>query len=388
MLHGAWRHASLTDGRRPTADLKAWRAVNFTIKQMSTDENGTTESAPASVAGAAEALADQLAPANLSDADDHDQDVDDAQKEDPELWKPHPPTEECPVCLVPLPLHNYLASYWSCCGMTVCCACGAENDRALCITNKKRKEKKLPPIEKCCAFCRAPSHCTESEMIKSYEDRAVKGDLQAMFHLAGMHRDGRHGLSRDEAKALELMQRAADLGSPEALYILGQYFLHGDLGLTVDEDKSWRCMEDATKRGDVCARQHLGSIEERHQHHDLAIKHFKLAAAAGEEISMKRLWNYFSSKKLTKAELEATLRAHKAVCDEMNSDDRERYIAWDEVKEGNDGILKNLYTAYYYGAMTAKGLNVALKVYQSGDIDRTMTILFKCEKALGINTSP
>jgi len=93
---------------------------------MSRDENGTVPPgtavpAPASVAGAAEAVADQLAAANLSDADDLD--VDDApepKKEETELWKPHPPTEECSVYLVALPLFYVLkAAYYVCCGMTV-----------------------------------------------------------------------------------------------------------------------------------------------------------------------------------------------------------------------------------------------------------------------------
>jgi hypothetical protein len=44
-------------------------------------------------------------------------------KEDPELWKPPSPTEECPVCLVPLPLKPDKAMYWACCGKRLCMAC-------------------------------------------------------------------------------------------------------------------------------------------------------------------------------------------------------------------------------------------------------------------------
>ena len=31
---------------------------------------------------------------------------------DPELWKPHPPTEECPLCFVFLPLLEDESTYW------------------------------------------------------------------------------------------------------------------------------------------------------------------------------------------------------------------------------------------------------------------------------------
>lgn len=48
------------------------------------------------------------------------------------------------------------------------------------------------------------------------------------------------------------------------------------------------------------------------------------------------------SQKLTKAELEETLRAHKLACDEMNSEYRERYVdlAMSKAMEGDDETLK------------------------------------------------
>ena len=60
---------------------------------------------------------------------------------DPELWKPHPPTEECPVCFVPLPLSEGDLSYWDCCGNTICNGCTAETFRASNIINAKRAKK-------------------------------------------------------------------------------------------------------------------------------------------------------------------------------------------------------------------------------------------------------
>ena len=68
--------------------------------------------------------------------------------EDPELWKPHPPSEECPVCLVPLPLEREKTMYWACCGKLVCTACCAEHDRALTVTNRKREKKKKSSLAK------------------------------------------------------------------------------------------------------------------------------------------------------------------------------------------------------------------------------------------------
>jgi len=304
-------------------------------------------------------------------------------KKEIELWKPHPPTKECPVCLVPLPLQLNRATYWPCCGQMVCCACKAETERALNITNRKRKNKELPPMKDSCAFCRVPAFTTDSELIKEYEERVDKGDVDAMVMLARYYKEGELGLVRDEAKALELTRRAADLGSPDALGRLGSCFLYGELGVIRDEEKARVHWEDAAKKGDAISRCILGVFEEENEEHDLAIKHYKLAAAAGDESAVKHLWKYFPSK-LDKAELEEILRAHKEACDEMNSEERKRFIAYQEALDGNDDTLKSIYVHYYEGVMTAKELNKALKVFQSGDVDQALSILSKCRRACGV----
>jgi len=273
------------------------------------------------------------------------------------------------------------STYWSCCGRTICNACKAETERALRITNRKRKGKKLPPMEVSCAFCRELIEENDSDTIKRYEERIHRGDLEAMVDLSWQYRNGDSGLARDDSKSLKLLQRAADSGLPEAIMKLGQCFFSGDLGVIADQEKARFYWEDAAKKGDVLSRFFLGEIEDHYQRHDLAIKHFKLAAVAGEEDAMKRLWKYFPSK-LTKAELEETLRAHTDACDEMNSEDRKRLEACLEAMAGDDDMLKTLYSAYYLGALTAKELKVALKAHRSGDVGQVNAILSKCEKVI------
>ena len=80
-------------------------------------------------------------------------------KKELELWKPHPPTEECPVCLVPLPSGDDKATYWTCCGKMVCNACSAETLRALLITNRERKAKKKLPAQTCSTPCKEQQMC-------------------------------------------------------------------------------------------------------------------------------------------------------------------------------------------------------------------------------------
>jgi len=233
-------------------------------------------------------------------------------------------------------------------------------------------------MDRSCAFCREQVPENDSEWIKRYEERVDKGDLEAMVSLAAMYRYGQYGLVRDEAKALELLQRAADLGCPDALGMLAYYFFNGEGGVIQDWEKARIYLEDATKKGNAVIRYNLGLLEEDRQHHDLAIRHYKLAAAGGEKESTKQLWNYYSSDKLTKADLEATLRAHHSACDEMNSEDRERYEAWQKAKAGDDEILQDIYKGYYEGLITAKELKAALKVHGRGDVHRVKSFLSKC----------
>ena len=44
-----------------------------------------------------------------------------------DLFAPLPPTEDCPICLVPLSRREDRSFYWACCGNTICVACVEEN---------------------------------------------------------------------------------------------------------------------------------------------------------------------------------------------------------------------------------------------------------------------
>jgi len=127
---------------------------------------------------------------------------------DPKLWKPHPPTEECPVCFVPLPLAEVKSTYWVCCGKLICNGCKAETMRARAVINAKRAKKKLLPLDNACPFCRTVPNVSASE----YEKRIRKGDAQATLNLAFLNRNGdtKERIPKNEVKSLELFHHAAD----------------------------------------------------------------------------------------------------------------------------------------------------------------------------------
>jgi hypothetical protein len=69
-----------------------------------------------------------------------------------DLFAPLPPTEDCPVCLVPLSRMNNEICYQSCCGNEVCKACTLEHQESI---NKQNEEKNAgKELAFTCPFCR------------------------------------------------------------------------------------------------------------------------------------------------------------------------------------------------------------------------------------------
>ena len=78
--------------------------------------------------------------------------------------------------------------------------------------------------------------------------------------LADYYSNGRHGLPVDQAKKLELLQRASELGSAMAHYNLGISYKMG-IGTEIDMKKSIHHWKFAAMMGQVNARNNLGNAE-------------------------------------------------------------------------------------------------------------------------------
>ena len=286
---------------------------------------------------------------------------------DHDLWNPHPPTEDCPVCFVPLPLDQVESTYRVCCGKLICNGCSAETIRARKVINAKRARKKLPPLDTwVCPFCQTVADDSEPE----YEERIRKGDEIAACSLAHKYRDGDtlYDIPKDEARFLEFIHHAADdLGSSVAMASLGEAYLFGIHEFAKDEKKGRNYLENAIKIGNVPARFVIGRVEAENGNVEIAIRHWKLAAAAGDNHSTKQLWKRFYLGAFEKAELEETLRAHKAACDSMNSEERKRYALWGKAEVEGDDLLTSPLRNYYAGIIKAKELDLALKALQKTD---------------------
>jgi TPR repeat protein len=83
-----------------------------------------------------------------------------------------------------------------------------------------------PPLEECCALCRAQPPEGE-EFLDRLENRMKVNDPQAFLMMACYYEERSHGLPKDKRKAFELTLRAAELGLSDACYNLAVDYREG-----------------------------------------------------------------------------------------------------------------------------------------------------------------
>ena len=221
--------------------------------------------------------------------------------------------EECPICMLTLPLENNTKAFNPCCGKLICSGC---------VYAMKMSEGK-----DLCAFCRAPTPSSEGEQIKRLKKLMKKGNAEAISALGSLYRRGYCGLTQDRLKANELCLKAGKLGSAEAYYNLGITYDQGR-GVEVDKKKAKHYYELASMGGCVEARNNLACLEATAGNLQRAYKHFILAARAGHKISLDNIKIGFMKEDVTKEEYASTLRCFYDRQAEMKSDSREKAEAY------------------------------------------------------------
>ena len=235
-----------------------------------------------------------------------------AELHDEQLFKEHPPREDCPICMLPLPLSADQVDFKSCCGKLICSGCMY----AMIETAKTNKQKRL------CAFCRMPSAKSVEEEVERTKKLIEKGNATAFYVLGGYYANGTMGLPQDCAKANELYLKAGELGCCDAYHNLGNSYYYGR-GVATDMKKAKHYYELGAMNGSVQARYNLGCMEGEAGNRHLGIKHFILAARAGHEGSLNVVKKGFMKGWVTKDNYASTLRAYQNRTDEMKSDMRD-----------------------------------------------------------------
>ena len=99
-----------------------------------------------------------------------------AELHDKALFKEPPPREECPICMLLLPIDPGDATFHSCCGKLICYGCiHAMNMED--IKKGKEWEKHL------CAFCRTPRPNSDEEQIERNDKLMKNGNASAFLNL-------------------------------------------------------------------------------------------------------------------------------------------------------------------------------------------------------------
>ena len=233
---------------------------------------------------------------------------------DYELFKQPPPEEDCPICLLRLPLLPSGSVYMACCGKVICRGCeyAPVYDH---LGNKIIEEK--------CPFCRTPAPYSDEEYKERIQKRVQLDDAEAMFTLGNYYRNGEFGVPQDYAKAFELFVRAGDLGYAEAYNDVGLAYENGH-GVEIDKKKANHYYELAAMGGDVYARFNLGCAETRA---DRALKHYTIAAEGGDDDSLKKIQELYTNGHATKDDYTKALRAYQKYLDEIKSKQRDKAAA-------------------------------------------------------------
>ena len=157
------------------------------------------------------------------------------------------------------------------------------------------------------------------------QKRVDAGDPIAMWHLGYHYAKGIDGFTKDVARAVELYERAAELGEKDAHVRLGDLYYKGE-DVEKDTAKAIRHYEAAAVKGDVRARHNLGVIEYNAGNHDLALQHWMITAKLGYQTSLDDIKELFMDGLATKAEYAEALRGHQSAVEEMGSADREEAL--------------------------------------------------------------
>jgi len=215
---------------------------------------------------------------------------------------------DCPICLLPLPIHTFKSSLYICCTKMICRGCE--------YANMLRETE--ASMQQTCPFCRHPLPKTQKESEMNKMKRVAANDRVAI------HQEGvKHHQSGDFESAFEYYTKAAELGDAMAHYDLSVLYQYGE-HVEKDEKKEMYHLEEAAIRGHPHGRFRLGCYAlHANKSYDRAVKHWIIAANLGHDDSIQSLKKCYTHGVVSKEDFAAALRAHQASVDATKSLQRE-----------------------------------------------------------------
>ena len=253
-----------------------------------------------------------------------------------EEFKANLMTEECPICMLRLPLLANEYIYMACCGKTICVGC-TEASRKAHGRGVDSSADELPP----CAFCRRLPPTSYEELLERVNKRIGEHrDSMAFMSMASLHREGM-GVPKDYKMVFECFVKASDMGNVHGTHGVAVSYTNG-MGVPIDEEKAKTYLEMAARQGHVEALVRLAGTH--HKNIVIAAQYLRLAAKSGHEKSMENLKKFYRSSTdcssnhnetcdcsscnfqkniLTKDDLANTIRAFHSAQEELRSDERD-----------------------------------------------------------------
>jgi TPR repeat protein len=259
-----------------------------------------------------------------------------AELRDEAPFKDPPAKEDCPICFLPMPVkliccaslppatlrsvpicdfakaNKGLAAmdtevYYPCCGKSICKGCV----HSFHVSGNRK-----------CPFCNADrGGKTDEEDVEELMKRVEANDPASICMLASCYYHGRDGFQEDHTKSMELFNRAAELGYSKAHNPLGK--LYYEVGYL---KKSKFHLEAAAMAGNEVARYNAGCTEANSGNVERAVKHWTIAASAGESFAMHNLRICFENGHISRESIDSTLTAYNSSCAEMRSESRDASI--------------------------------------------------------------
>ena len=251
-----------------------------------------------------------------------------AELHDIELFK-HPPSEDCPICMIRRPMLESGTTYMACCGKSICTGCVfAFQSRAL-LAGKPAKDRDL------CPFCRVQAPSSNEELIKRYKRRLESDDPIAIHSLGSFHDRGQFGLPQNHVKALELWHRAAELGNADSYTNIANAYM----SVERNEKKALHYYKLAAMRGNELSRHNLGISEIRAGNKDRALKHWMIAVKGGHLDTLASIKRMYLNEEVTKDDYANAVQSYQAYLDEIKTDQRDEAAAFDDRKKYYDSAF-------------------------------------------------
>jgi len=239
-----------------------------------------------------------------------------AETADIDLFSPIIVTEreECPICMIPLPINETQTLFKACCGKTICNGCAIKHM----LTDKDKKGASHSWDDYKCPFCQQPK---TGNIIKSLKKLMKKNNPGAFMQMAKGYKNG-EGVFQSDSKSVEMHIRAGEIGHANAFDHIGCAY---DNGIAVKQDKSkaLEFYEVGAKKGSVSAHEHLTDLQGERGNFDESIKHCRVAASAGDQDSLDKFMSLYKKEFVTKEDLTQTLRAFQTAKNAMKSKDRD-----------------------------------------------------------------